>query len=274
MGITAEKIIAAALAEEGYCEKSASAYKSNPAVLFKKTEGAGYDNYTKYGKVMHDIYPSVMDFPAAWCDAFVDYIFYTVAGVATAKSLLGGDFDDYTVSSAQMYKNKGAYYKSGPKVGDQIFFNNGTRICHTGLVYKVDATTVYTIEGNTSAGSTLVANGGCVARKQYPLNYARIDGYGRPKYDTEEKVVGWQLDKNGWWYAHADGSWTTNGWETINGHKYYFDNSGYAVTGWREINGDWYYFEPRKDHPFQCALYVTDKNGRQDVGVFNDGGIV
>ena len=31
-----------------------------------------------------------------------------------------------------------------------------------------------------------MANGGSVAKKSYPLTYAKIDGYGRPKYDIEE----------------------------------------------------------------------------------------
>jgi hypothetical protein len=125
-----------------------------------------------------------MDFPAAWCDAFVDWCFYKAFGVSNAKALLGGNFDDYTPNSAQLYKNKSAWYKS-PKVGDQIFFTNGSRICHTGLVYKVTSSTVYTIEGNTSGASGVVANGGGVCKKSYPLSYNRIAGYGRPKYDTE-----------------------------------------------------------------------------------------
>lgn len=36
---------------------------------------------------------------------------------------------------------------------------------HTGLVYKVDSTKIYTIEGNTGAGSNVViANGGEYSR--------------------------------------------------------------------------------------------------------------
>ena len=45
---------------------------------------------------------------------------------------------------------------------------------------------VYTVEGNTSAGSTLVANGGCVAKKSYADNYARIAKIIRPKYKSGE----------------------------------------------------------------------------------------
>lgn len=40
----------------------------------------------------------------------------------------------------------------------------------------------------TSGGSTLVSNGGGVAMKSYALSYARIDGYGRPKYETTQKT--------------------------------------------------------------------------------------
>ena len=58
------KVIAIAIAETGYLEKSKSAYQKNPDILNEKTAGAGRDNYTKYGKEMHKIYPFVMDFPA------------------------------------------------------------------------------------------------------------------------------------------------------------------------------------------------------------------
>lgn len=46
--------------------------------------------------------------------------------------------------------------------------------------------TIYTIEGNTSAGSTLVANGGGVAKKSYSSTYARIAVIWRPKYNAGE----------------------------------------------------------------------------------------
>lgn len=184
---TADKVIKIAEKEVGYLEKSKKAYLNNKEVLDSKTDGAGYDNYTKYGRDMHEVYPAVMDFPAPWCDAFVDWCFYKAYGVANAKALLRGNFDDYTVASAELYKDKKAYHIT-PQVGDQIFFNNGSRICHTGLVYKVDNLYVYTIEGNTSSKSGVVANGGSVEKKKYLLTYPRIDGYGRPKYDTSKKT--------------------------------------------------------------------------------------
>ena len=192
MANTVDKVIKIATAEVGYLEKSKAAYQKNSNVLNEMTKGAGYDNYTKYGRDMHKIYPSVMDFPAPWCDCFVDWCFYKAYGVTTAKSLLDGNFDDYTVASAQMYMNKKAYYKAPcvPEVGDQIFFKNAQGgICHTGLVYAVSDTTVYTIEGNTSSSQGVIANGGGVFKKSYPLGYSRIHGYGRPKYDVEKKTA-------------------------------------------------------------------------------------
>ena len=181
MANTVNKVLAIAKAEVGYLEKK----NGDARYLYDKRANAGYNNYTKYGKEMHEIYPAVMDYPAAWCDAFVDWCFYKAYGVATAKSLLDGNFDDYTVASALMYKNHNAWYTNNPKVGDQVFFKNSYGgICHTGLVIAVDNLYVHTIEGNTSAALGVVANGGGVAQKKYALNYSRIAGYGRPKYDT------------------------------------------------------------------------------------------
>ena len=183
MANTVDKVIKIATAEVGYLEK-----KSNKN-LDSKVENAGSNNYTKYGRDMHKICPSVMDFPAPWCDAFVDWCFYKAYGLTTAKKLLCGGFNDYTVASAQMYKNKKAWHSSKPQVGDQIFFQDSGGICHTGLVYQVDSHYVYTIEGNTSGGSGVVKNGGGVFKKFYTLNNSRIAGYGRPKYDTPKTAA-------------------------------------------------------------------------------------
>ena len=51
----------------------------------------------------------------------------------------------------------------------------------------------------------------------------------------------WIRDGNRWWYRHADGSYTTNGWEVINGAWYYFDGAGWMVTGWLKRPSGWYY---------------------------------
>lgn len=183
----AKKVIAVAMAEVGYLEKSKEAYKKNPQIIYEKTAGAGQDNITKYGKEMHDIYPKTMDFPAYWCDAFVDWCFQKAYGVSNAKGLLG-DFDDYTVNSATLYSRKGAL-DDKPSVGAQVFFTKNGKISgchHTGIVYQYDSDYFYTIEGNTSSSDAVVPNGGCVAKKKYLRSkYKGKVLFGHPKYDTE-----------------------------------------------------------------------------------------
>lgn len=211
MANTVDKVIKVAEAEIGYLEKK----NGDTKYLYEKTANAGSANYTKYGYEMHKIYPAVMDYPAYWCDCFVDWCFQKAYGVSTAKSLISGNFDDYTVNSAQMYKNKGAYIYRGkgtPQVGDQIFFQNSQRICHTGIVYKVDSTKVYTIEGNTSGASGVVANGGGVTKKSYLLTSTYINGYGRPKYDksssttTTTQTISGRLNKTPKWTGKVTAS--------------------------------------------------------------------
>lgn len=269
-----EKLIETALYEVGYLEKSWDAYNKDPSVIYDKSKGAGKDNITKYNFEMHKIYPQTMDFAAAWCDAFVDWCFYKVFGVSTAKSLLGGGFDDYTVASAQMYKNKGAYHKGtkGIQPGDQIFFKNDTRICHTGIVVVVDNTTIYTVEGNTSPqGSkpSVVANGGGVWTKEYPHGYSKIDGYGRPPYEKHIKIEypAWVKDGNKWYYRlSADRN--AHGWATINGHWYYFLSTGEMVTGKQMIESkeyglEKYFFEESGD--LEGALNRTNDRGALNI---------
>lgn len=168
----ADKVISVAEAEVGYLEK-----KSN-SNLDSKTANAGSGNYTKYWR---DMDKSLQG--SAWCDCFVSWCFKQAYGSSANTILCGGLHCFYTPDSAQYYKNSGRWYAK-PQRGDQIFFRNSERICHTGIVYKVDSSKVYTIEGNTSAGSQVIPNGGAVCKKSYDLSNSRIAGYGRPKYDT------------------------------------------------------------------------------------------
>ena len=181
-----EKLISVAEAEVGYCEKSKVAVQINPNVLDEKVAGAGADNMTKYARSLVNWVGSPFSQGSAWCDLFTDWCFITAFGLKTAKDMIGG-WSAYTPSSAQFYKNMGRWYGT-PKVGDQIFFKNESRICHTGIVYAVNDTHVYTIEGNTSSNVGVVTNGGCVAKKQYALTYSKIAGYGRPKYELAQSV--------------------------------------------------------------------------------------
>lgn len=255
-----EKLLAIAEAEVGYLEKASN------KDLDSKTVNVGDKNYTKYGAYFGHNGPD-----AYWCDYFVDWCFAKAFGNGPAKQLLCGGFSGYTPTSVGYFKMKGQYHKNNPQPGDQIFFHNGTRIYHTGIVYKVTLAKVYTIEGNTSSGSAVEANGGGVFCKEYYLSNTRIDGYGRPNWnlvDKPEYTPGWNHDNNGWWYADSKTTYHKSCWKDINGHRYRFNSDGYALTGWQEIEGEWYYFEPRTGHPLECALYVSNRNGIQAVGEF------
>lgn len=188
---TVDKVLKIAMNEVGYLEKSKTAYQKNHDILYEKTAGAGSDNYTKYNADMHNLNPSVMDFPCYWCGSFVHWCFYKAYGYQTGNDIVYG-YDDYTVASSGKYAKHNAL-DGNVRVGDQVFFtkNGKTSGCyHTGLVYQVDSQYFYTIEGNTSNASSVVANGGGVAKKKYSISaYRGKVLFGHPKYDKELKSV-------------------------------------------------------------------------------------
>ena len=182
----ASELIKVAEAEVGYLEKETNKN------LDSKKANAGDNNYNKYARDFDTKYPNFYNGKKngyAWCDVFVDWCFVKAFGVDEALKLLGQPLKSCGAGcswSMKYYKQIGCFYTS-PKAGDQIFFYNSNKndVVHTGLVYKVDANYVYTVEGNTSSASGVVANGGAVEKKKYTRGYSRIAGYGRPKYDKE-----------------------------------------------------------------------------------------
>lgn len=111
-----------------------------------------------------------------WCDIFVDYCFVEAYGYQKAKELTyqyDGCSGAACAYSAQHYKNNGAFYNY-PEIGDQIFFYVNGGINHTGIVERIEGSTVITIEGNTSDQ---------VARRTYIIDSSNIAGYGRPKWN-------------------------------------------------------------------------------------------
>lgn len=189
------KIISIAKNEVGYLEKASNKN------LDDKTANAGKANYTKYARDL-DAIPGFYNGKKngyAWCDVFVDWCFVQAFGVDKAKELICQPSKSLGAGckySMNYYRSAGRLYEA-PKEGDQIFFKDSDGdITHTGLVYKVDKTYVYTIEGNTSGTTGVVANGGGVWAKSYPLSSDYIAGYGRPAYTTNEAykptVLEWQ----------------------------------------------------------------------------------
>lgn len=177
-----EKVIQVAKNEIGYLEKATN---SN---LDSHTGNAGYNNWTKYARDLAQlgVYNGNKN-GYHWCDVFVDWCFIKAFGLEMGMKLLCqpmGGLGAGCEFSMKYYKAKGQL-KTEPKPGDQIFFSNDgwATSYHTGLVIDVRDGRVYTIEGNTSAASGVVANGGGVAPKSYPISYGR---YGRPDYSLVE----------------------------------------------------------------------------------------
>ena len=174
-----QTVIKVAESQIGYLEK-----KSNTD-LDSFTGNAGSNNYTKFNRDMK-AWAKSAGLNDQWCQNFVDWCFVRAYGLEAAKKLLGV-FTNYTPTGSNAFKNRNLYTKRGkgtPAPGDVIYFYSSAkgRIGHVGIVTKVTAKTVYTIEGNTSGASKLVTNGGGVRAKSYSLTSTYIDGYGRPPY--------------------------------------------------------------------------------------------
>ena len=95
--------------------------------------------------------------------------------------------------------------------------------------------------------------------------------------DSNSNISGSWIQSNGrWWYKHADGSYTTNDWEKINGVWYRFDNSGWMQTGWVK-DGSWYYLDGSgamktgwlKDNG---SWYYLQDSGAMKTGWLKDNG--
>ena len=144
-------IINIALAEVGYLEKATNAN------LDDKTANAGSNNYTKYWR---DIYPAYQGQP--WCACFVTWVFVIAFGKAMAQKLLKHYPYVYCPTMADLFT-----LNANPKVGDIVIFKHNGVFTHTGIVIKVSGDQFWTVEGNTSGGSTIIANGGAVCKKTY-----------------------------------------------------------------------------------------------------------
>lgn len=185
MAYDKQKVIDIALSEVGYLEKASN---SN---LDDKTANAGSGNYTKYSRDLAKYpYFNGRKQGVAWCAVFVAWCFVEAYGKDAALKLLCQPSKPANNAGAgckyarNYFKNKDQLHTSNPQPGDVIFFYSSDKssIAHTGIVYKVDNSKVYTVEGNTSGASGVIANGGGVCKKSYSLSYNRIAGYGRPDY--------------------------------------------------------------------------------------------
>ena len=82
---------------------------------------------------------------------------------------------------------------ANPKRGDIVIFKHNGEFTHTGIVTGVSGDYFTTIEGNTSGGSTIIANGGAVCKKGYYNSNLPGTKFCRPDYDLVEEDI--DMDK-------------------------------------------------------------------------------
>lgn len=168
-----DKLIQIAKNEIGYLEKASNSQ------LDSKTANAGENNYTKYWR---DIKPDYQGQP--WCAAFVSWCMMKAFGLDAAKKLLKHWPYVYCPTMADLFT-----LNSNPKVGDiVIFYRNGV-FAHTGIVIKVSGDRFWTVEGNTSGGSTIIANGGGVCQKSYYNSNLPGTKFCTPNYSLVKNVT-------------------------------------------------------------------------------------
>lgn len=158
----------------GYYEKATSAYattRDKSAFTLNK----GSNNWTYAGHTFGINGGSW----AAWCAMQVTLSILEACGndKDAVKDILYGVYpyiecsQVYNAAPADKKGRRGAWT---PKPGDIIVFtDNGTSRSHTGMVYAVDNTYVYTMEGNSS---------NMCKTRSYPLTSTYIYGYIRPNY--------------------------------------------------------------------------------------------
>ena len=165
-----DKLIQTADNEVGYLEKSSNSQ------LDDKTANAGMNNYTKYWRDIKNEYQG-----QPWCAVFVTWCFTKVFGVDKAHQLLKHYPYVYCPTMSGLFK-----LYANPKRGDIVIFNHNGVFTHTGIVTGVDGDYFTTVEGNTSAGRVVVANGGGVCRKGYYISNLAGTKFCRPDYETAE----------------------------------------------------------------------------------------
>lgn len=138
-------------------------------------------NKTKYGRW----YGTGWD-GNPWCAMFVSWC---AAQIGESKAVGKFAYCPYWVT---WFKERGQWLDRSekPRPGDIIFFSNGSRACHVGVVEeRLGTDYVMTIEGNTSTSNN--DNGGAVMRRKRAYGKRGsswfIMGFGRPKYSGAPK---------------------------------------------------------------------------------------
>lgn len=157
------------------------------------------------------------------------------------------------------YKN--CWYTSGGKK----YYLHDNSAAYQNEWLKADGKWYYFQSDSTMATDTWIDN-----------YYVDASGVWIPS--KEKPTDKWITNGNRKWYRHADGSYTKNDWELINGKYYRFDNDGWMVTGWKKINDIWYYMDKTTGerygkgwHWIDGNCYYMNANGEMAVDTWIDG---
>ncbi len=201
-------------------------YQEGPSAGSYSGTVASSGNYTEFN---YNAGNWLGTYSYAWCASFVSWSLYQSrctdqASYKYACRYNSGDtsciWKEYSCSAwVNQLSNYTNYYRKSayrggsytPIYGDIIFFRNSNGPCHVGIVVYVSGSRVYTIEGNTSSGTGLEANGGGVYFKSYSLSSSYIHGYARLPYNNTDNVS--NIDYSG--YNPTTGLYMTNGSKSI-----------------------------------------------------------
>ena len=157
------------------------------------------------------------------------------------------------------YKN--CWYTSGGKK----YYLHDNSAAYQNEWLKADGKWYYFQSDSTMATDTWIDN-----------YYVDASGVWIPS--KEKPTDKWITSGNRKWYRHADGSYTKNDWELINGKYYRFDNDGWMVTGWKKINNIWYYMDKTTSerygegwHWIDGSCYYMNANGEMAADTWIDG---
>ncbi len=264
--VSPESVIMVAANELGYLEK-----KSNMN-LDDKAGNSGHNNYTKYEQ---DVFGTNGNY---WCASFVSWCFMQAAGgdKNLAKQILCGTLSRSCNEFMSAFKNAGRFSNT-PSLGDVVFFSGSRQggANHVGIVVGFGTGTIITIEGNTSGGTGVIDNGGCVMKKEYSTSNGKILGYGHPNFNAQSSFSG--LDNSGANAVDTSAYTTTSGGNSsgnsiINTLSSFFSQVAskswdYITTGNYDNNWDFSDGSSSSTSSSNGGLYVPTTTGASDVSV-------
>lgn len=194
---------------------------------------------------------------------------------------LAWNYDGFMTAINQWYEEKADYvkYRSGVSVTGQTGHYKSLidpKLTYMGLaafdnpVTQNGWITIAQSFGTSSGGSEELAGGYGKAIQYTEADSGQIQTFATKAnlFDKDLKAIGthktktantnssqkngfnhsqyfgsWIQSNGRWWFKHNDGSYTSNGWEQINGVWYHFDNSGWMQTSWLKDSDNWYYLQ-------------------------------